>query len=89
MAFGAKRQRVDRRGSEARHDLVRFGRKKIRPLVGSLGTVPFGLVFTLCKICKIRQVVFTTFLNWLLKTSLKKNLHRGAKLDIKSRKFAE
>jgi hypothetical protein len=44
--------------------------KKIRSPLKVLGTVPFGL-FTLT-ICKIRQVVFTTFLNWLLKTLLKR-----------------
>ena len=60
------------RGRSRRHDhrSVEPG-KKSEPLEGSHGTVPFGLV-TLCKICKIRQVVFTTFLNWLLKTALKR-----------------
>ena len=54
-----------------------FG-KKFRPLRLVL-VLSRSVSFTLCKICKIRQVVFTTCLNWLLKTSLKKNLHRGPK----------
>ena len=72
--------RDGRGGWRRRHDLVRrLGPEKNSDPLLVVSVLSRLAEFTLCKICKIRQVVFTTFLNWLLKTSLKKNLHRGAK----------
>ena len=63
----------DGRGGWRRHDLVRrLGPEKNSDPLLVVSVLSRLVEFTLCKICKIRQVVFTTFLNWLLKTALKR-----------------
>jgi hypothetical protein len=79
---GHQHEQQPGRDGRGRHDWLRRPEKKFRIPLKVLGTVtvPFGL-FALCKICKIRQVVFTTFLNWLLKTLLKRICTEGRNVE--------
>jgi hypothetical protein len=70
---GHQHEQQPGRDGRGRHDLLRRpGLKNQEPLEGTR-YCPVWAIFTL-EICKIRQleVVFTTFLNWLLKTLLKR-----------------
>ena len=81
LAFCPKgHQHKQQPGRDGRGSMIGWaGEKTPEPLkvVSVLSFFPVLPNFTLCKICKIRQVVFTTCLNWLLKPLLKRICTEG------------
>ena len=84
LAFCPKgHQHKQQPGRDGRGSMIGWaGKKNPEPLkvVSVLSFFPVLPNFTLCKICKIRQVVFTTCLNWLLKPLLKRICTEGRNL---------